>query len=175
MSSLRMTCIVSRSRDRERHERDHPRPVDRHGNGPLMFGAVAGQTPRHQLAAVGDEVLEQRGVLVVDLDRLVRAELALLASADRALLVVAPPATTLAALAFAFTRLGCHGLTIPPSAARLVDAAEHGLFEVERTLVVVERRADLRLAGRDRFLVGPRRRGLGEGLLRELGDADRRI
>src|SRR5580704_7343424 len=107
MSSLRMTCMASRSRDRERHERDHPRPVDRHGDGALMLGAVAGQATRHQLAAVGDEVLEQRGVLVVDLDRLVRAELALLASADRALLVVAPASTALAALPFV-THLGGH-------------------------------------------------------------------
>src|SRR5580692_5651934 len=152
MSSLRMTCMISRSRDRERHERDHPRPVDRHGDGALMLGAVAGQAARHQLAAIGDEVLEQRGVFVVDLDRLVRAELALLATADGTLLVV--PAAP-AALPFSFVH--GHGLTIPPAAARLVDATEHGLFEVERALVVVERRADLRLTGRDRLFVRPRR------------------
>src|SRR5579863_2669928 len=100
MSSLRMTCMTSRSRDGERHERDHPRPVDRRGDGALVLGAVSGETARDQLAAVGDEVLEQGGVLVVDLDRLVRAELALLAPADGTLLVVAAAPTALA-LAFA--------------------------------------------------------------------------
>src|SRR5215471_10006122 len=82
-----MTCIASRSRHGERHERDHPCPVDGRRDLALVLGAVPRQAPRHQLAAIGDEVLEEAGVLVIDLEGLVRAELAHLAPADRSLLV----------------------------------------------------------------------------------------
>jgi hypothetical protein len=42
----------------------------------LVLDAVAGHTTRADLAAVGDELAEQGGVLVVDAGRLLLAELA---------------------------------------------------------------------------------------------------
>src|SRR6188474_2030191 len=50
--------------------------LDRDGDVPLVLDAVAGHTTRADLAAVGDELAEQRGVLVVDTGRLLLAELA---------------------------------------------------------------------------------------------------
>src|SRR5215471_7092090 len=142
-----MTCIASRSRHGERHERDHPRPIDGRRDLALMLGAVPRQTPRHQLAAIGDEVLEQAGVLVIDLEGLVRAELAHLAPADRSLLAVAIAADCARTLAPDLFHLVGHGLVLP-RAAGFVDAAEDGLFEVEGALLVLgEGRADVGLTG----------------------------
>src|SRR5450432_2526352 len=84
-----------RSRDREGHDGEHARAVHRHRDLALVLRAVAGKTARRQLAAVGDEVLEEAGVLVVDLERLVSAELALLAAPHRALLVAIAAAVAL--------------------------------------------------------------------------------
>src|SRR6476469_2159402 len=50
--------------------------LDRDRDGALVLDAVAGHPTRADLAAVGDELAEQRGVLVVDAGRLLLAELA---------------------------------------------------------------------------------------------------
>src|SRR3954469_9026392 len=50
--------------------------LDRDGDVALVLDAVAGHPPRADLAAVGDELAEQGGVLVVDTGRLLLAELA---------------------------------------------------------------------------------------------------
>src|SRR3954452_16264756 len=50
--------------------------LDRDGDVTLVLDAVAGHPPRADLAAVGDELAEQDGVLVVDTARLLLAELA---------------------------------------------------------------------------------------------------
>src|SRR4051812_22017862 len=50
--------------------------LDRDGDVPLVLDAVAGHPTRADLAAVGDELAEQGGVLVVDTGRLLLAELA---------------------------------------------------------------------------------------------------
>src|SRR3954453_23760518 len=52
------------------------RVLHRDGHVPLVLDAVPGDPARADLAAVGDELPEQRGVLVVDVGRLVLAELA---------------------------------------------------------------------------------------------------
>src|SRR5438132_8873324 len=87
MSSRRMTCMVLRSRHGERHQRDHARPADGRGDLALVLGTVPRDPPRHQLATIGDEVLQQGLVLVVDLQTVVPAELALLAAPQAPLLV----------------------------------------------------------------------------------------
>src|SRR3954467_10610889 len=50
--------------------------LDRERDVPLVLDAVAGDPTGADLAAVGDELAEQRGVLVVDAGRLLLAELA---------------------------------------------------------------------------------------------------
>src|SRR5262245_66514562 len=50
--------------------------LDRDGDVTLVLDAVAGHPTRTDLAAVGDELAEQGGVLVVDTGRLLLAELA---------------------------------------------------------------------------------------------------
>src|SRR3954447_7944539 len=50
--------------------------LDRDGDVPLVLDAVAGHPTRTDLAAVGDELPEQGGVLVVGTGRLLLAELA---------------------------------------------------------------------------------------------------
>src|SRR3954449_2789614 len=50
--------------------------LDRDGHVALVLDAVAGHPTRADLAAVGDELAEQGGVLVVDTGRLLLAELA---------------------------------------------------------------------------------------------------
>src|SRR5580765_7865805 len=50
--------------------------LDRDGDVALVLDAVAGHPTRADLAAVGDELAEQGGVLVVDTGRLLLAELA---------------------------------------------------------------------------------------------------
>src|SRR5688572_19966242 len=98
-----MTWIFSMAllpRHGERHERDHPRALDRQRHLALVLGAVAADAPRDDLAAVGDEVLQRLRVLVVDDDLLVGAEAADLATREAAALAAArAPAP---ALAFAF-------------------------------------------------------------------------
>src|SRR5689334_2601118 len=61
--------------------------LDRDGDVPLVLDAVAGHPTGADLAAVGDELAEQVGVLVVDTGRLLLAELAnlLLRLADHCL------------------------------------------------------------------------------------------
>src|SRR3954463_5036522 len=50
--------------------------LDRDRHVTLVLDAVAGHPPRADLAAIGDELAEQGGVLVVDTGRLLLAELA---------------------------------------------------------------------------------------------------
>src|SRR6185295_6400042 len=66
---------------------------------PLVLGAVAADPARHDLAAVGDEVLQGLRVLVIDHDGLVRAELVDLAAREAALAAAAAALTALAPLA----------------------------------------------------------------------------
>src|SRR6185436_15245353 len=48
--------------------------LDRRGDVPLVLGAVAGHPTGTDLAAVGDELPQQTGVLVVDVGDLLLAE-----------------------------------------------------------------------------------------------------
>src|SRR5687767_8678280 len=72
--------------DGERQERDVARALDRERHLALVARAVAADPTRHDLAALGDEVLEGLRVLVVDDEHLVGA-----VAAD-ALAPGAPPA-----------------------------------------------------------------------------------
>jgi len=78
-----------RSRDREGHEGDHPRAPNRGRDLALMLGAVSRDPAGHQLPAIGDEVLQQRLILVIDLESVIAAKLALLAPPEASLLVAA--------------------------------------------------------------------------------------
>src|SRR6266545_3768528 len=62
--------------DRERQKSDGAGALDGQGDLALMTRAVARDAPRNDLAPIADEVLEGLRVLVIDGDRLVRAELA---------------------------------------------------------------------------------------------------
>src|SRR5207302_11214020 len=70
--------------DGEGQERYLPPALDRRGHLALVPGAVPGDPPRHDLAPLGDEVLQIGRVLVVDLEILVRAVAADLAPAETA-------------------------------------------------------------------------------------------
>src|ERR1700675_471011 len=65
---------------RERQQREHARALDRDGELALMLGAIARGSARHYLAALGDEAAERAHVFVIDLERLVGAEAAYLAT-----------------------------------------------------------------------------------------------
>ena len=56
------------------------RPLDRHGQGPLVFGARPQLSPGLNLAALGDVAADAGDVLVVDLADAVDAKLAYLAA-----------------------------------------------------------------------------------------------
>src|ERR1039457_6369966 len=60
----------------ERQQRDVARLLDGIGQTPLVWGAHAGQTARHNLSGFGDKTREQPDVLVVDAVDLLDAELA---------------------------------------------------------------------------------------------------
>src|SRR6184192_3761544 len=65
-------------------ERHVARALDGGGHFALVPGAVPGDAPGDDLAALGDEVLELAGVLVVDLEVLVGAVPADLAASEAA-------------------------------------------------------------------------------------------
>src|SRR6202042_3977341 len=79
------TSPVSASRARVGQQRHLARVLDRRGDVALMLRAVAGNPPGTDLAAVGDELPQQPGVLVVHAGDLLLAEQAnlLLRLADR--------------------------------------------------------------------------------------------
>src|SRR6202521_5988155 len=84
ITALRVTgFVLSDSERRERQQREHPRPLDRHRELALMPGAIARGAARHYLAALGDEAAERAHVFVVDLERLVGAKPAYLATSAR--------------------------------------------------------------------------------------------
>src|SRR5579871_6013420 len=104
-----MTCMVGLlSRHREGHQRDHARALDRGGHLALVTRAVSRDAAGDDLAAIGDEVLQRLGVLVVDRDVLVGAEAAHLAAGEaalaRALLLAAFSAARAADLFFSLHR-----------------------------------------------------------------------
>src|SRR5438045_8005032 len=72
-------CLLRHIRD----ERDLAGALDCRLQLALMFRAGPGNTPRQDLAALGDERPDQLDVLVVDVVDLVRAELADLATAEQ--------------------------------------------------------------------------------------------
>src|SRR5687768_301371 len=120
--SRMMLPLTSGPGDREGHEGNHARPVDGSGDGPLVLGTVPRQAPGDQLASVGDEVLEQAGVLVVDLDVGVRAELAAAPAAHRlALATIFQVLVVLGTLFFFFFGHGCQsfrrGSLVDPNTA----------------------------------------------------------
>src|SRR5437016_4781245 len=87
----------------ERQERDGARALDGERERALVPGAVAGDAARDDLAALGEEVPECPGVLVVDQHRLVGAEAADLspphaATAEATALALPPPLAALAVL-----------------------------------------------------------------------------
>src|ERR1700750_1109396 len=71
-----MSSVSSASRRGVGQQRDLTRVLHRDGDVTLVLHAVAGDPARTDLATVGDELAEQRGVLVVDVGHLVLAELA---------------------------------------------------------------------------------------------------
>src|SRR4051794_33936795 len=81
-----MSCIgYLLSGHREGHQRDRPRPLDGDGDLALVLGAIARDATRDDLAAIRDEVLEGRWILVIDGDVLVGAEAAHLAAREATL------------------------------------------------------------------------------------------
>src|SRR5664279_2322340 len=146
------------ARHSEGHEGNHAGARNRTRDGALMLGAVAGETTRHELATVGDEVLEQRRVLVVDDEVLIRAELA--GSAPRARLLAATFLIEICVFFF----WTCHSLASSPD--RFVDLAENCFLEIECAfLFLVAEGPRASLAGRDGFLVGTGHRRTGEGFI----------
>src|SRR4029079_13062374 len=71
-----LTLLVSATGGGVGQQRHLAGVLDRDGDVTLVLDAVAGHPPRADLAAVGDELAEQRGVLVVDTGLLLLAELA---------------------------------------------------------------------------------------------------
>src|SRR3954452_24339326 len=71
-----MVCLPSAPRRGVGQQRELARVLHRDRDVALVLDAVAGHPTRADLAAVGDELAEQRGVLVVDTGRLLLAELA---------------------------------------------------------------------------------------------------
>src|SRR5947209_8242331 len=117
-----MTCIAMvvplLSRHGERHQRDHAGALDRGAHLALMRGAVAADTTRNDLAAIGDEVLQRLRILVIDRHVLVGAEAADLATSEATLarvlaLLVLVTATATTATALVQIALGHHGLFLP--------------------------------------------------------------
>src|SRR5262249_23040513 len=94
---------------RVRQQRDRPRALDRRLELALVQRAGARDAPRQDLAALGDEALQQLDVLPVDVLELLRAELADLAPADEEFLarpaLAVPPLRVAAARA---SRTGSH-------------------------------------------------------------------
>src|SRR5438105_8171507 len=82
-------------------QRHVARALDGGGHFALVPGAVAGDAAGNDLAALGDEVLEVAGVLVVDLEVLVGAVAAHLAPAEAAPAPLHVVAAALAAVAAA--------------------------------------------------------------------------
>src|SRR5215471_174579 len=95
-----MARLASLAGDRERHEGDHARALHGERHLALVLGAVAADAPGHDLAPVGDEVLERLRVLVVDHDLLVGAEAADLAAREAALASRTAAPATLPIVAF---------------------------------------------------------------------------
>src|SRR5687768_13583186 len=71
-----MSPLLSATGGRVGQQGDLASVLDRDGHVTLVLDAVAGHATRTDLAAVGDELAEERGVLVVDTGRLLLAELA---------------------------------------------------------------------------------------------------
>src|SRR5688572_24355698 len=97
MSCIGMMSLLP-SRDRERHQRDHPRAPHGQRQRALVLGAVAADPTWHELAAIGDEALEQGRVLVVDRGRVLAAEAAHLAAGEAAASAASALAVVVAAL-----------------------------------------------------------------------------
>src|SRR3954465_14439411 len=76
MILVAMCQLLSATGRRVGQQGDLTGVLDRDGHVALVLDAVAGHPTRADLAAVGDELPEQRGVLVVDAGRLLLAELA---------------------------------------------------------------------------------------------------
>src|ERR1700741_55833 len=72
--SHRQTTSSLPGRARVGQHRHLPRVLDRRGAVALVLGAVTGHPPGPDLAAVGDELPQQRRVLVVDVGDLLLAE-----------------------------------------------------------------------------------------------------
>ena len=60
----------------KREQGDRPRPLDRYGQFPLVFGAVSRNPPRHDLASLRREIPERLSFLIFDLQIGVRTEAA---------------------------------------------------------------------------------------------------
>jgi ribosomal protein L25 (general stress protein Ctc) len=58
----------------ERKQGQMPGPFYGHGQSPLVPGAIPRDTPRYDLASIGNELAQQPLVLVVDLIHLILAE-----------------------------------------------------------------------------------------------------
>src|SRR5215212_5991498 len=71
-----IVCLPSATGRGVGQQRQLTRVLHRDRHVTLVLDAVAGHPTRADLAAVGDELAEQRGVLVVDTGRLLLAELA---------------------------------------------------------------------------------------------------
>src|SRR3954467_14286919 len=76
MILVAMCQLLSATGRRVGQQGDLAGVLDGDGHVALVLDAVAGDPTRADLAAVGDELPEQRGVLVVDAGRLLLAELA---------------------------------------------------------------------------------------------------
>src|SRR5690349_3017904 len=84
-----------------REQRDVPAALDGSGYLALVPGAISRDAAGHDLAALGDEVLQLGGVLVIHLEALVRAVPAHLAAAEpaSAALLAHPAAAAIAPVA----------------------------------------------------------------------------
>src|SRR5579862_1171409 len=102
ITALRVTGLSRlNAQRRERQQREHTRTLDRDRQLALMLGAIARGSAGHYLAALGDEAAERAHVFVIDLERLVGAEAAYLATSARTSATHPAATATLTATAFA--------------------------------------------------------------------------
>src|SRR6185369_15486987 len=98
--SSRITCMASSSLHDVRQQRHEAGALDGIGQNALLLVADRGDAGRHDLAALGNEALQQLDVLIVDLGRVLAGEGAgLLAAEER----TAGAVVTAATAAFAIT------------------------------------------------------------------------
>src|SRR5262245_38455712 len=107
-----MTSIACLLLQQIGQEGEEARPLDRLGQQPLLLGGNGGDAAGDDLAALGQEALEQLHVLVVDLRRLIAGEGTGLAPAEEGTACTATARTATIAAALATTMTAAAVITL---------------------------------------------------------------